>query len=124
MAEDGRTVAVGTADGRVLLLGLTLELSDPYYEFIQKIPSRNILHPMLAEMQADNNKDKIKSSRLLHKDQQAIRATTPELKRLSDKMKSDIKLTGRRPPSFQSITNAVLTVQQFQRTNSQACCIQ
>lgn len=116
MAEDGRTVAVGTADGRVLLLGLTLELSDPYYEFIQKIPSRN--------MQADNNKDKIKSSRLLHKDQQAIRATTPELKRLSDKMKSDIKLTGRRPPSFQSITNAVLTVQQFQRTNSQACCIQ
>lgn len=81
MAEDGRTIAVGTEDSRVMLLGFVLELSDPYSEFIWKLPSRNPALPVLLEQE-----DTAKSSpQLLDEDLRVVRGVMSDLIRLSTK---------------------------------------
>ncbi|KAK7499078.1 hypothetical protein BaRGS_00009625 [Batillaria attramentaria] len=123
VAEDGRTIAVGTCDGRIMLLSLVLEFSDPYCEHIQHLPSRNPPPPPALELDG-NAKDKKKAGLLLDEDAQVIRGTTPELIRLSAKIRSDVKMAVRKQPSFRSITNAMVVAQKFQQSRSQACVIQ
>ena len=121
VAEDGRTIAVGTSDGRVMLLSLVLDLSDPYVELIQNFPSRN--PPPPPSLNGDGSESKM-GGLLVDKDAQIIRGTTPELQRLSAKIRSDVQMACRRQPSFRSIANAMVVAQKFQQARSQACCIQ
>lgn len=123
VAEDGRTIAVGTTDGRVMLLSLVLELSDPYVELIQHFPSRNPPPPPSLSGDDDGLESK-KGGLLVDKDAQIIHGTTPELLRLSAKIRSDVQMASRRQPSFRSITNAMVVAQKFQQARSQACCLQ
>nr|KAG5708068.1 hypothetical protein BaRGS_002804 [Batillaria attramentaria] len=109
-----------TLDGRYLVV---LEFSDPYCEHIQHLPSRNPPPPPALELDG-NAKDKKKAGLLLDEDAQVIRGTTPELIRLSAKIRSDVKMAVRKQPSFRSITNAMVVAQKFQQSRSQACVIQ
>ncbi|KAL8605123.1 hypothetical protein ACOMHN_018924 [Nucella lapillus] len=100
VAEDGRTIAVGTTDGRVLLLALVLELSDPFVELIRHLPSRNPPPPTPSAR------------------------GTPELVRLSVKIRTEAHVRLNKRSSVSAITNAMMVAQRVQHARSQACCVQ
>ncbi|XP_041349350.1 NACHT and WD repeat domain-containing protein 2-like [Gigantopelta aegis] len=108
VASDDRTVIVGCSDGRVMILSLILELSDPCREYIDKLPSRKCIKQMsLMKLDLDN-----------------ICTTTPELVRLSQKLRDKMKTSVRKQPSFQTLTTAVTLTNRANRMKSTACCIQ
>ncbi|GFO41156.1 NACHT and WD repeat domain-containing protein 1 [Plakobranchus ocellatus] len=117
IAEDDRTIVVGCDDGRVLILSLVLGLSDPYKEFIAKLPyrTREFQQKMLVE-----SGDYV---HLLNGDFAAADGKKPELLRLSDKIRTDVRLAVRKQASFKSLANAVLIANK-QGANSKMCCIQ
>ncbi|XP_012940861.1 uncharacterized protein LOC101863359 [Aplysia californica] len=110
VGEDGRTVVAGCNDGRVLILSLVLECSDPYKEIIQKIPSRLVQQKKIVDRVV-----------LLENDVADVESKKPELIRLAEKIRTDVKVAVRRQASFKTISKALISQQ---RAKSRACCIQ
>ena len=117
VADDQRTIAVGTTDGRILLLSLVLDLSDPYIELIQTFPSRNPPPPPSLTGESNNGL-------LMEKDALLIQGNTPELARLSAKIRTEFKLAEKKQPSFRRLSQAVVNTMRTNRARSQACVIQ
>ncbi|XP_033746900.1 NACHT and WD repeat domain-containing protein 2-like [Pecten maximus] len=113
VGADDRTVAVGCEDGRVLILSLILELSDPVRDIIEHFPSR--LHVP----------DSSRSSKehLIKEDIRRMSCKTPDLVRLSARIQS-ARAESRRPPSRQMISTAVRVTRQTSQVRSEACVIQ
>ena len=118
IAEDDRTVVVGCDDGRVLILSLVLGLSDPYKEFIAKLSYRT------KEFQQQVRAETGDYNHLLNEDFAAADGKKPELFRLSQKIRTDVRLAVRKQASFKSLANAVLVANRQGNTNSKMCCIQ
>ncbi|GFR89111.1 NACHT and WD repeat domain-containing protein 1 [Elysia marginata] len=118
IAEDDRTVVVGCDDGRVLILSLVLGLSDPYKEFIAKLSYRT------REFQKQIMTESGDYSQLLSDDFATADGKKPELFRLSQKIRTDVKLAVRKQASFKSLANAVLVANKQGNTNSKMCSIQ
>ncbi|KAJ8312754.1 hypothetical protein KUTeg_010127 [Tegillarca granosa] len=115
VANDDRTVVVGCEDGRIMILTLILELSDPIRELIEKIPSRR--------KGLDREKVQRRKS-LIVNDIREISCQTPDLLRLKSKIQNDTFEKMRRPPSHTRISNGVIATQQNMNDQSEACCIQ
>ena len=111
VGEDQRSLVVGCKDGRVIILCLVLDCSDPYTDIISKIPSR--LKP------ATNTGDK---GVLIQHDVAVVQGQKPELIRLAEKIRTDVKVAVKRQASFKTITRAV--IQQQRQHKSQACVVQ
>lgn len=110
VGENGRTVAVGCEDGRVLIFSLILELSDPLREFAGKLPSRDTLETECG---------------LLERDIARITSASSDLRRLSAKLDRTRLNERRRPPSYRLLTNSVRMTQNWNRVRgSQTCCMQ
>ena len=109
VAEDDRTVTVGCSDGRVMILSLIIELSDPCREYIDKLPSRKTITKQISLMKMDLDN---------------ICTTTPDLARLSQKLRDKMKTSVRKQPSFQTLTTAVTLTNRANKMKSTACCIQ
>ncbi|RUS87874.1 hypothetical protein EGW08_004352 [Elysia chlorotica] len=118
IAEDDRTIVVGCDDGRVLILSLVLGLSDPYKELISKLSYRT--KEFQKQMQAENGDYR----HLLNEDFAAADGKKPELFRLSQKIRTDVRLAVRKQASFKSLANAVLVANRQGNPNSKMCSIQ
>ncbi|KAL5016818.1 hypothetical protein ScPMuIL_006407 [Solemya velum] len=109
VAADGRTIVVGCSDGRVMILTLVLELCDPVRELLSDLPSRKVM--------------KVAEPNPLSHDLRRLSSASP-LSRLSARRKFGVLVDNRRPPTYQTLSNAVLASRQCRAIRSQACCIQ
>ncbi|XP_067664530.1 NACHT and WD repeat domain-containing protein 2-like [Haliotis asinina] len=109
VAEDDRTVVVGCYDGRVMILSLVLELSDPVTELIDKLPSRI---PPIGHREP-----------LVNGDIRHMQQSLPEITRLALKLKEDHERQARRQTSFRALATSVTAINKV-RMRSQACSIQ
>ena len=109
VAEDDRTVVVGCHDGRVMILSLILEFSDPLREFIEKLPSR-------SESENEDN--------LISNDVSYISHSTPDQQRLSARMRKKLVDQERRPPTYTTLYRAVTISRQSSRDRGANACIQ
>lgn len=108
IAADDRSVVVGCEDGRVMILSLILEFSDPLREYIEKMPSRC----------ASSNDDNLVLNDVRH-----ISHSTPDLQRLSARIRRKSIAEERRPPSYTTLQRAVTISRQSnrQRGNNNTC---
>ena len=109
VAEDNRTVVVGCTDGRVMILSLILEFSDPLREYIEKLPSRS----------GNEDEDNLISSDVSH-----ISHSTPDQRRLSARIRKLSLDQERRPPSYTTLYRAVTVSRQSSRTRGVNACVQ
>lgn len=109
VAHDGRTIVVGCSDGRVMILSLILEFSDPVREYIEKLPSRS------------RNDDE---NHLISTDISHISHSTPDHHRLSARMRKVSLGQERRPPSYTTLYRAVTVSRQSSRTRGVNACTQ
>ena len=118
VGEDDRTIVVGCDDGRVLILSLVLGLSDPYKEFIAKLSYRT------KDFQKQMLTEAGDYSHLLNEDFATADGKKPELFRLSQKIRTDVRMAVRKQASFKSLANAVLIANKQGTANSRMCSIQ
>ena len=109
VAEDDRTVVVGCHDGRVMILSLILEFSDPVREYIEKLPSRC----------KDDDEDNLISTDVSH-----ISRSTPNQQRLSARMRKVSLDQERLPPSYTTLYRAVTVSRQSNRSRPGSSCAQ
>lgn len=107
VAADDRTIIVGCHDGRVLILSLILELSDPYSELIKKLKSRSVV-------------DNFDPDQILQLDIQDAVISHSEMIRQASRIKNDMKSMGRRQISFKTLSQAVALT----KSKSSTCCVQ
>ena len=113
LGADDRTVAVGCEDGRVMILTLILELADPVTNLIGNLSSR---------VDAHVTQHTSTSTELIKEDIRHMSCMKPDLVRLSSRIQS-AKIE-RRPPSRQSISNAVMVTQNNNQSGAETCHVQ
>ena len=109
VGHDGRTIAVGCDDGRVMAWTLILHLSDPMIEVISKLPSRIYSREALTEKQGGE---------LLESDINYISS-----RKMPNQNTSSL-LDVRRPPSHQTVSTAVFLTQQSSLERETPCNVQ
>ncbi|KAK3084992.1 hypothetical protein FSP39_022500 [Pinctada imbricata] len=115
VGDDDRTVVVGCEDGRVMILTLILDTSDPVTDIIMKFPSRS------GESKILSNWDMRYS--LLRSDLHHMRCRTPDTSRLSARSRRRSS-SGRRTPDHQTISTIVRLTRRNSQNRSEACCLQ
>ncbi|XP_060064911.1 NACHT and WD repeat domain-containing protein 2-like [Ylistrum balloti] len=113
VGADDTTVVVGCEDGRILVLCLILELSDPVKDLIERFPSRQ--HVPDSSRSCEKH--------LIKEDIRRMTCKTPDLVRLSARIQS-ARTENRRPPSRQMISTAVRLTRQTSQARSEACVLQ
>jgi hypothetical protein len=105
-----------------MMLSLVLDFSDPYVEFIQHFPSRNPPPPpALNFIEGCGEGEGGERELLVDKDAMVVQGNTAELQRLSAELRMDVHSASTKPPSFKTITQAVILTN---RARSQACVLQ
>lgn len=113
VGADERTVVVGCEDGRVMILTVILELSDPVKEVIESFPSRQLK----PEKEPDN-------TRLIRKDIRQMMCRTPDHARLSARLQTSANEDNRKLPPHKVISTAVTMTQNNSRSRSEVCSVQ
>ena len=117
LGEDDRTVVVGCEDGRIMILTLILDVSDPYRDIMSTFPSRNTITN--GTQNGDN------TDNLIREDVRQMECRTPDLARMSARRRSRSRsASGRRTPDHQTISTAMLLARRNSQTRSEACVIQ
>ncbi|CAH1801226.1 unnamed protein product [Owenia fusiformis] len=109
VGADDRTIVVGCEDGRIMIMTLILELSDPVIELIRTIPSRC---RELAQREG-----------LVH-DVRTTQNTATEHRKLSATIRAASREQLSRPPSYKKLSAGVSMMQRSRLVRSQACSLQ
>ncbi|KAL3857424.1 hypothetical protein ACJMK2_012096 [Sinanodonta woodiana] len=116
VADDDRTVVIGCEDGRILIMSLIYEFSDPMREFIEKLNSRR---------KPDQTKDTMEDEiTLLQKDIRHLSKSTPDLHRMAVRNRMVSTPEEGRLPSYNTLSNAVLVTRHFSRATGNSCTMQ